>query len=191
MNGVLDVARRAYCEIVDDIEETVAALSEEHGVSMRVAFSSGRGYYVQIPPQGGARRRAGGGSVTRAWLTVRDLPTSFLRPQQSKSGAMSFTTEAIVQTDQRAREVLREISYMSNEVVQALLGEVRGRIGCLYKLSEVIASLDVALALAEVSMSRGYVRPTFGPHTAILEARYLYIQCSAYHSMVLCLKLET
>ena len=55
MNGLLDVARRAYCEIVDDIEELVAVMAEEHGVPMNVAYSAARGYHVQIPP-----RAAGG-----------------------------------------------------------------------------------------------------------------------------------
>ncbi len=170
------MARRAYCEIVDDIEEMVSALSEEHGVPMRVAFNASRGYHVQIPRQGfgggdGGRGRRGGGRTKSCWLTVRDLPRQFIQPQQLK-GCLTFTTEAIVQADHRGKEALREISVMSNGVVQALLTEVRGRIGCLYKLSEMVATLDMVLSLTESSMRRGYVRPSFGHDTAVMDAKH-------------------
>ena len=33
VNGLLDVARRIYCEIVDDIEDMVAAMAEDTGMA--------------------------------------------------------------------------------------------------------------------------------------------------------------
>ena len=33
VNGLLDVARRIYCEIVDDIEDMVAAMAEDTGTA--------------------------------------------------------------------------------------------------------------------------------------------------------------
>ena len=43
INGLLDVARRTYCEIVDDIEAVVRRLSQRHGIPMRVGFNGQRG----------------------------------------------------------------------------------------------------------------------------------------------------
>jgi DNA mismatch repair protein MSH4 len=43
LNGLLDVARRTYCELVDDIENRVRKLSEKHGMPMRVGFTALRG----------------------------------------------------------------------------------------------------------------------------------------------------
>ncbi len=139
--------------------------------------------------------RQGGRGRVSCWLDERDLPRSFLRPQRQRGGGLTFTTEAVVQADRRGREAAREIAAMSHAVVQELLGEVRHSIGCLYKLSEVVgcpvglaiysvvrtviefslqvSSLDVSLSLAEVSSMRGYVRPTFGPSTAVIRARYV------------------
>lgn len=47
-NGLLDIARRAYCEIIEDIERHICRLSEEHGVSLRMGHNSQRGFHVQV-----------------------------------------------------------------------------------------------------------------------------------------------
>jgi DNA mismatch repair protein MSH4 len=85
VNGLLDVARRIYCEIVDDVEDMVAALAEEHGLPLRVGFSALRGYHVQMV-----------GSKRTPLLKAKDLPKNFLNPQEGKS-IISFTTDEIIQ----------------------------------------------------------------------------------------------
>jgi DNA mismatch repair protein MSH4 len=40
LNGLLDVARRTYCEIVEDIERNVADLGQAHGLSLKVGFNA-------------------------------------------------------------------------------------------------------------------------------------------------------
>lgn len=162
LDGLLDVARRTYCEIVDDIEAIVAKLSEDHGIPLKVGYNAVRGYHVQIPS---------GGKRQVAQIQIRDLPRSFLQPQQFKN-VISFTTEEIVQADQRSQEALREITVMSNRIIQSLLGSIRESIGCLYKLSESISTLDLVLSLTSVSMRDEFVRPTFGPLLAIREGRH-------------------
>ena len=47
INGLLDVARRTYCEIINDIELHVADLAEHHGVNLRVGYNAQRGYHIQ------------------------------------------------------------------------------------------------------------------------------------------------
>ena len=48
INGVLDVARQTFCELVDDIESLVRQMSEVHGLPMRMGFNVQRGYHVQV-----------------------------------------------------------------------------------------------------------------------------------------------
>ena len=57
---------------------------------------------------------------------------------------------------------------MSNTIVQDLLANIREAIGCLYKLSESVSSLDVILSLAEVSQRPGFVRPTFSADALVI-----------------------
>lgn len=60
---------------------------------------------------------------------------------------------------------------ISLRVIYELLTDIREHVGILYKLIEVIAELDVATSLAQVSSSKNYVRPTFGPNLYIQEGR--------------------
>ncbi|XP_059093663.1 mutS protein homolog 4-like isoform X2 [Tigriopus californicus] len=161
VNGLLDVARRTYCEIVDDIEGMVVQLAEEFEIPLRVGFNASKGYHVQL---------ATGGKKVNP-IQLKNLPKSFLRPQQTKN-MISFTTEEIIQADQRSQESLREITFMSNTIIQELLGEVRDAIGSLYKLGEAVCSLDLLLALTEVSMKDDYSRPQFGNSTVIKQGRH-------------------
>ncbi len=48
INGLLDVARRTYCEIVEDIERHVRELGQHHGVNVRVGYNAQRGYHIQV-----------------------------------------------------------------------------------------------------------------------------------------------
>lgn len=57
-------------------------------------------------------------------------------------------------------------------VIYELLTDIREHVGALYKLIEVIAELDVAASLAQVSSSDNYVRPTFGSFLDIKEGRH-------------------
>lgn len=48
INGLLDVARRTYCELIDDMETMAKGMSEEYGFPLRVVFNASRGYHFQI-----------------------------------------------------------------------------------------------------------------------------------------------
>ncbi len=48
IDGLLDVARQTYCEIVEDMERHVSKLSEVHGLSLRLAFNAQKGYHIQV-----------------------------------------------------------------------------------------------------------------------------------------------
>jgi len=161
INGLLDVARRTYCEIVDDIEMSVRQLSEEHGIPLRIGFNAQRGYHVQISNQkqkNSGKKTIGTNNVPN--LKIADLPKNFLYPQCNKN-TITFTTQSIIKADAKSQDALREITMMSNVIVSELLEDIRGTIGCLYKLSEVVSMLDMFIALADISSQSEYVRPSF------------------------------
>lgn len=49
VNGLLDVARRTFCELIDDMESMAMGMSEEYGMPLRVVHNASRGYHLQIP----------------------------------------------------------------------------------------------------------------------------------------------
>uniref|UniRef100_A0A8C4MDZ0 MutS homolog 4 n=1 Tax=Equus asinus asinus TaxID=83772 RepID=A0A8C4MDZ0_EQUAS len=48
INEFLDIARRTYTEIVDDIAGMISQLAEKYSLPLRTSFSSARGFFIQM-----------------------------------------------------------------------------------------------------------------------------------------------
>uniref|UniRef100_A0AC11EFI0 MutS homolog 4 n=1 Tax=Ovis aries TaxID=9940 RepID=A0AC11EFI0_SHEEP len=48
INEFLDIARRTYTEIVDDIAGMITQLAEKYSLPLRTSFSSARGFFIQM-----------------------------------------------------------------------------------------------------------------------------------------------
>ncbi|XP_050724012.1 mutS protein homolog 4-like [Eriocheir sinensis] len=157
VNGLLDVARKIYSEIIDDITESVAAVGKQYGVPVRVGHNAALGFHIIIPVAKRSKPPA--------------LPKTFIKVQRGR-GCLSCTTELVYQLDQRARDIVREILVMSNVIVQEVLGEARSKIGVLHDLGEAVATLDLVVALAHVAALGSWVRPEFSHTMAIRGGRH-------------------
>ena len=89
-----------------------------------VGFNAQRGYHIQM-------HKSTLMSIKGRGFKIKQLPDEFINPQQCKS-LISFTTESIVKIDQQSQSVLREITLMSNVILQELICTLRTNIG-LYK----------------------------------------------------------
>ncbi|XP_063040064.1 mutS protein homolog 4 [Engraulis encrasicolus] len=158
INEFLDIARRTYTEIVDDIAELVNQLAEKHGLPLRTSFSSARGFYIQMKFQGVS-------------LPGGQLPAEFIKVSKYKN-SYSFTTPDLIRMNDRCDEALREIYHMSYVVVSKLLTVVHDHIHCLYKLSDAVSILDMLLSLANACTINKYVRPEFTDTLAIKNGRH-------------------
>ena len=103
--------------------------------------------------------------------SVRDLPEVAQKVQKSRNVISFVTTEFLVK-DELIKKVVKDISNISNLVLDELLVEVRGEIAFLYQLSETISSLDLLLSLAKVSMNQDYICPKFGDEIAVRQGRH-------------------
>ena len=110
-------------------------------------------------------------SIKGKGFKVSQLPDVFINPQQCKS-LVSFTTESIVKIDQQSQGVLREITLMSNVILQELICTLRTNIGSLYRLAEATSCLDMLTAFADLSSSTDYARPRFGPMMYVKSSRH-------------------
>ncbi|XP_045064993.1 mutS protein homolog 4 [Coregonus clupeaformis] len=158
INEFLDIARRAYTEIVDDIAGLVDQVGEKYGLLIRTSFSTARGFYIQMKLEGGA-------------LPDGELPADFIKVTKHKNN-YSFTTADLMKMNDRCDEALREIFHMSYVVVCQLLSTVHERIHCLYKLSDAVSMLDMLLSLANACTISDYVRPEFTDTLAIKQGRH-------------------
>ncbi|XP_017330955.1 mutS protein homolog 4 isoform X3 [Ictalurus punctatus] len=142
VNELLDIARRAYTEVVDDIAGLVDQLGEKYGLPLRTSFNSARGFFIQMRLEGFG-------------LPDGQLPGEFIKVTRQKNN-YSFTTLDLMKMNDRCDEALKEIFHMSYIVVRRLLNEVYKQIHCLYKLSDAVSMLDMLLSLANVCTISDY-----------------------------------
>ncbi|KAK2193937.1 hypothetical protein NP493_4g02025 [Ridgeia piscesae] len=160
INGLLDVARRTYTEIVDDIAEMVEQLRNEYSLPMTSAYNSTRGFHLQIHSH--SKEELPG---------VSSLPPCFIKVTRSKN-SLTFTNTDLVVFIERVKESLQEIYLMTNIVVTELLTDIRVHLGCLYKLTECISMIDMIVAFAHNCTLFHYVRPEFTDTIAIKQGRH-------------------
>ncbi|KAK7141971.1 hypothetical protein R3I94_011613 [Phoxinus phoxinus] len=154
----LDIARRAYTEVIDDIAELVAQLGEKYSLPLRTSFSNTRGFFIQMRLEG-------------VVLPAGKLPEEFIKVTRQKSNC-SFSTVDLMKMNDHCEEALKDIFHMSYVVVSKLLNEVYEHIHCLYKLSDAVSMLDMLLSLAHACTVSDYVRPEFTDTLAIKQARH-------------------
>uniref|UniRef100_A0A8C1QV13 DNA mismatch repair protein MutS clamp domain-containing protein n=1 Tax=Cyprinus carpio TaxID=7962 RepID=A0A8C1QV13_CYPCA len=65
----LDIARRAYTEVVDDIAGLVAQLGEKYSLPLRTSFSNTRGFFIQMKLEGGVLP---GGKLPEEFIKVSE-----------------------------------------------------------------------------------------------------------------------
>uniref|UniRef100_A0A3Q0RHU3 MutS homolog 4 n=1 Tax=Amphilophus citrinellus TaxID=61819 RepID=A0A3Q0RHU3_AMPCI len=158
INEFLDIARRAYTEMVDDIAGLVNQLGEKYGLPMRTSFSTTRGFFIQLKLEG-------------VVLPEGKLPSEFIKVTKHKNN-YGFTTADLIKLNSRCEEALREIFHMSYVVICQLLRTVHEHIHCLYKLSDAVSMLDMLLSLANACTISDYVRPEFTDTLAIKQGHH-------------------
>lgn len=145
-SGMLDLARRALLQSVEDIYASAEALSLEHDVSIAVRYSSTRGFHLSIP----LRRQ-----------NVDALSPAFIQVSRSKR-TLSCSTEEVASLSQRVRESTQEVLLLTHSLIgQAMDGIRAGRIDAVYALIDAVAALDVACSFAELVETEPvtYTRP--------------------------------
>ncbi|XP_071353932.1 mutS protein homolog 4 isoform X3 [Trachinotus anak] len=158
VNQFLDIARRAYTEIVDDIAGLVNQMGEKYGLPVRTSFSTARGFFIQMKLEG-------------VVLPEGKLPSEFIKVTKHKNN-YGFTTADLMKMNDRCDEALREIFHMSYVVICQLLSTIHEHIHCLYKLSDAVSMLDMLLSLANACTISDYVRPEFTDTLAIKQGRH-------------------
>ncbi|XP_040534205.1 mutS protein homolog 4 isoform X3 [Gallus gallus] len=153
INEFLDIARRTYTEIVDDIAGMITQLAEKYNLPLKTSFSSVRGFFIQMNADCSA-------------LPNGKLPSEFTKVTKTRN-TYSFTSADLIKMNERCQESLREIYHMTYLIVCKLLNEIYEHIHCLYKLSDIVSMLDMLLSFAHACTISDYVRPEFTDTLAI------------------------
>uniref|UniRef100_A0A2I2YCZ7 MutS homolog 4 n=1 Tax=Gorilla gorilla gorilla TaxID=9595 RepID=A0A2I2YCZ7_GORGO len=142
INEFLDIARRTYTEIVDDIAGMISQLGEKYSLPLRTSFSSARGFFIQM-------------TTDCIALPTDQLPSEFIKISKVKN-SYSFTSADLIKMNERCQESLREIYHMTYMIVCKLLSEIYEHIHCLYKLSDTVSMLDMLLSFAHACTLSDY-----------------------------------
>ncbi|XP_072690195.1 mutS protein homolog 4 isoform X3 [Canis lupus baileyi] len=154
INEFLDIARRTYTEIVDDIAGMISQLAEKYNLPLRTSFSSARGFFIQM-------------TIDCTALPNNQLPSEFIKQISKVKSSYTFTSADLIKMNERCQESLREIYHMTYMIVCKLLSEIYEHIHCLYKLSDTVSMLDMLLSFAHACTLSDYVRPEFTDTLAI------------------------
>ncbi|XP_045212131.2 mutS protein homolog 4-like isoform X2 [Mercenaria mercenaria] len=175
MNGLLDISRKTYTEMVDDITDLVNQMAGAYNLPLKVAYSTTRGFHIQM---------YGGGAEG---YTADNLPGIFMKVTKFKN-TFSFTTADLIKMNgmlkyqkvlqkkffkaYRVKESLHEIYMMTSIVMTELLNNIRDDIGALYKLTETVATIDMLLSFAHACTLSDFVRPEFTDTFAVKQSRH-------------------
>ena len=133
--------------------------------NLKIRHNHVLGSYVEVPSAGGAE------------LLKAPLSEIFIH-RQSLSNLMRFTTEELRALAQQTEEAGQRALAREKEIFDELLARVLEARQPLLGAADALASLDVAVALAELAQMRDFVRPhmTTGKDFAIEGGRHPVVE---------------
>ncbi|DBA03394.1 TPA: LOW QUALITY PROTEIN: hypothetical protein N0F65_002802 [Lagenidium giganteum] len=126
IDGMLDVARRAYLDSMDSIHEIAQRMNKASSFPIKLSYTSKRGYHLSIPAD------------------IKDIPGEFIERVPNKTATLC-TTRDLKSCNSRLRESLAAIYKLSTKTIQDLLDKVRTHATAMYAMMETIALLDMIL----------------------------------------------
>ena len=83
--GLLDISRKVYIELIEEVSEYVQQLSADHQLALRTGYNSTRGFHIQLFT----------GGKSGCDVTQDDLPAEFIKVSKFKN-ALNFTSVQMV-----------------------------------------------------------------------------------------------
>ncbi|CAB3405305.1 unnamed protein product [Caenorhabditis bovis] len=154
----LDVARKAYLELLEKVEaiseEEIFEKFEEN--SVRLSYSLTRGFHYTL--------------VTKNAQNVI-IPKMFLDVTRNRS-TVTFSSRKIISANDRISQVAAEIFLASDIVVSDLIEIIQHTLPVLYYAMDALSTIDFLCSLASYSVSRDTVRPQFGESFSVSNGRH-------------------
>ena len=156
-NGLIDVSRDIYKNTVQEILEEIQQIGEKFDLDVNHDYDSTRGFYIRIS--------------RLACPDVESLPSVLIK-RIIKKGWIECTTLDIVKANVRLRNVVGEISLISEEIIYGLLDGIAKEIRRLFMISEAISMLDLLCCFASASKNKSYCIPTLSDVLVVEAARH-------------------
>lgn len=154
-DGYLDSKREAYSRVLDETAHLSAELTQKYNYPIKLSYSNLRGYHFTV-------------SVKEEQYTAFHGPPEFIRVSQNRN-QVAFTTLEMIEKNGTLSQALEDIFVISRELLADTMAQVRERIGCLHKLTEVVAFLDMILSFAHASCRYEMVRPVLNEKRTVIK----------------------
>ncbi|KAN0001110.1 hypothetical protein ACTFIZ_000022 [Dictyostelium cf. discoideum] len=137
VNGLLDVCKKTYKEITDDINKLTKFYKEQFKLpQLKLQHCQTKGYYYSLQCKN---------------KTLFHLPNVFVRSSYRNQRYYLFSEE-LTSLSRRSREVFEEIIILSAQSIEKLIECYRSHISELYNISESISLLDFLVSGALYSL---------------------------------------
>ncbi|CCD26113.2 MutS family protein MSH4 NDAI_0G03360 [Naumovozyma dairenensis CBS 421] len=156
-NGLLGVSRQLYRSSVDSITDEIEELSKKYDLPIDYNFDSFRGFYLKIKKQ--------------AFPELNEVPNIFINVV-SKKNFIECTTMDILKENAKLKEIISEISMLSEQAIHELLDKIAKNISVLFMISEAVSILDLLCCFAHNSLKHNYCIPKFSSNLILKEARH-------------------
>ncbi|PAV62041.1 hypothetical protein WR25_00557 [Diploscapter pachys] len=149
----LDLARRTYEELLNDIRVQESELQENFSSkdNVRIAFSISRGFHFVW--------------VCRDPLRAM-LPPIFIREVRNRA-SITFTSRNMIRYNDRVEQAVAEVMIATNVIALDILEQIRPLVACLYRAMDAISTIDFVCSLAMYSVSTETVCPITGNQIVI------------------------
>jgi DNA mismatch repair protein MutS len=142
----------------DESRRVIAGLEaryrEESGTPLRIKHNGVLGYFIEVTPQYADKLMASG-----------------YRHRQTMGGAVRFSTDELSTLANRISQAADQALAIELDLFEQMSKEALAAQAALARLAEALCVLDVASALAELAVSRRYVRPKVDASGAFAIAR--------------------
>lgn len=130
VDSLLDVARRTFTEITEDILEYIDSLRTSTGLMISPKYDPKKGYLMQLSSD-----------------QTDSFPAELIVMKKTNKNII-VTTMDLMKMNQRLSESLQEVFMISDQLVHNVYEKILETIGNIYRASESIALLDMLLAMA-------------------------------------------
>lgn len=157
-NGLLDVSRKLYSSIMDEVSDQVTSLAEQFDLSLDFRFDRRKGFHIRAKEIG---------------LDMNNLPPVFINVIKKKK-LVEFTTIDIMKQNSRFNDVIKEITILCDKTIDELHNRIEDYIPILFMVSEAVAILDLLSCFSynATSSSVNYICPEFSDRLHVKQGRH-------------------
>lgn len=150
-NGLLDQKRDVYSRLLDDVSQIADLISDRYTIPIKIGYSTLRGYHLI--------------ASTKSDSSFQ-VPAEFIRVTMQEKKII-FTTKEIITKNGMLSQALTDIFRISREILIDIFNQIRQKVGCLHKLTEIVSLMDLMQSFAWASSKYNMTRPLFDKVMAI------------------------